>query len=77
MRRNIAKPLIMVLALGGLAACGDTAAEQAISGAGGGAGAAAVFDGTVATGAAVRAAANPNYCQKTPCPCIRTSPLPA
>lgn len=52
-----------------LAACGDTQAEQALYGAGAGAGAAAVFDGNVVTGAAVGAAANLVYCQENPTKC--------
>ncbi|MEM7073843.1 MAG: hypothetical protein AAGA28_01845 [Pseudomonadota bacterium] len=50
-----------VLALG-LAACGDTVAEQAVLGGAAGVGVAAVAGGAVVTGAAVGAAGNVAYC---------------
>lgn len=50
----------------GLAGCGDTFAEQALIGAGAGAGTAAVFDGDVAIGAIVGAAGNVAYCDRFP-----------
>jgi len=53
----------------GLAGCGDTAGEQALLGAGAGAGAAVVLDGDVATGAVAGAAANVLYCQQYPSRC--------
>ncbi|MDQ2092889.1 hypothetical protein NOI20_02055 [Rhodobacteraceae bacterium 10Alg 79] len=52
-----------------LAACGDTAVEQALMGGGAGAAGALVLDGNVATGAVVGAAANFAYCQKYPSRC--------
>ena len=44
-----------LLALSGLAACGDTLGEQALFGAGAGAGTALILDGDIATGAVVGA----------------------
>jgi hypothetical protein len=62
--------LCSALALfGTLAACGDTVGEQTLFGAGAGAGAAAVLDGNLITGAAVGAAANLVYCQQNPQNC--------
>jgi len=55
-----------LLALGVLAGCGETLPEQAIIGAGAGAGTAAILDGSVATGAVVGAAGNVAYCQTYP-----------
>lgn len=52
----------LVLSLG-LAACGDTVAEQAILGGAAGAGVAAVAGGAILTGAAVGAAGNVAICQ--------------
>ena len=52
--------------LAGLSACGDTLGEQALIGAGAGAGTAAVADGDILTGAAVGVAANVTYCQLYP-----------
>ncbi len=52
-----------------LAACGDTMGEQALLGAGAGAGAAAVLDGNVVGGAALGAGANVIYCQENPGEC--------
>ena len=52
-----------------LAACGDTMGEQALYGAGTGAAAAVVLDGSLATGAVVGAGANVLYCQKYPHKC--------
>ena len=46
-----------------LAACGDTIGEQALSGAVIGAGATAIFDGDVGTGAVVGAVGGLVYCQ--------------
>ncbi|WP_135501863.1 hypothetical protein [Roseovarius aestuariivivens] len=52
-----------------LSGCGDTLPEQALIGAGAGAGAAAVVDGSLATGALVGAAGNVAYCQSNPGRC--------
>ena len=52
----LAAPLI-------LAACGDSIGEHALSGAGSGAGATAIFDGDVGTGAVVGAVGGILYCQ--------------
>lgn len=53
-----------------LAACGGTVPEQAIFGAGAGAGTAAVLDGNIAAGAVVGAAGNIAYCQTFPDRCL-------
>ncbi|QBF32853.1 hypothetical protein [Thalassococcus sp. S3] len=53
----------------GLAACGDTVGEQALIGAGAGAGTAAVLDGDLVAGAAVGAAGNVLFCQQNPSRC--------
>lgn len=58
-----------LLALGGLAACGDTIGEQAILGGAAGAGTAVVLDGDIATGAVVGAAGNVAFCQAYPSKC--------
>ncbi|MCE8006206.1 hypothetical protein [Aestuariivita sp.] len=55
--------------VGGLAACGDTAGEQALIGGAVGAGTAAVLDGNLAAGAAVGAAGNLLFCQQNPSRC--------
>ena len=52
-----------------VAACGDTAVEQALMGGGAGAATSIILDGNVATGAVVGAAANVAYCQKYPTRC--------
>ncbi|UZD92505.1 hypothetical protein [Cognatishimia activa] len=57
---------ITCVAFGGLAACGDTALEQGVLGAGAGAGAAIVTGGNAKTAAVVGAAANLAYCQTYP-----------
>jgi len=49
--------------LASLAACGDTVGEQALIGAGAGAGVAAITDGNLLTGAAIGGAANVAACQ--------------
>ncbi|MCZ4352341.1 hypothetical protein O4H61_07410 [Roseovarius aestuarii] len=54
-----------------LAGCGGSAPEQAIFGAGAGAGTAAVLDGNIATGALVGAAGNVAYCQTFPDRCLK------
>lgn len=51
------------IALVALAACGRNAVEQTVFGAGAGAGAAAILDEDLLTGAAVGAAGNVLYCQ--------------
>ena len=61
--------MLAVVALAGLAACGDTFGEQALIGAGAGAGTAAVVGGNVGTGALVGAAGNVAYCQTYPGRC--------
>ena len=58
-----------LLALGGLAACGDTVAEQAIVAGGAGAAAAIALDGRPFTGAVLGAAGNLVYCQSSPASC--------
>ncbi len=55
-----------IVALFGLAACGDTLGEQALIGAAAGAGTAAAVDGDIATGAIVGAGGNVAYCQSYP-----------
>ena len=57
--------MLCVLAFGGLSACGDTVGEQALIGAGVGAGTAVVLNGSVGTGLLVGAAGNVAYCQTT------------
>ena len=68
MRTRI-KLMLAVAAFAGLSACGDTFGEQALIGAGAGAGTAAVVGGSVATGALVGAAGNVAYCQTYPGRC--------
>lgn len=53
----------------GLAACGDTAGEQALIGGTVGAGAAVVAGSSIAAGAAVGAAGNLVFCQTYPSRC--------
>ncbi len=60
---------VLLAVMGGLAACGDTLGEQALIGAGAGAGTAVVLDGDVATGAVVGAAGNVAFCQLYPEQC--------
>ena len=60
---------ITCVAFGGLAACGDTALEQGLLGAGAGAGAAIVTGGNATTGAVVGAGVNVLYCQSNPGKC--------
>ncbi|GGB22283.1 hypothetical protein [Allosediminivita pacifica] len=57
------KPLALVAALGTLAACGETAGEQALWGAGAGATGALAVGGNPVTGAAVGTAGNLLVCQ--------------
>ena len=59
------RPILALALLGslGLAACGDTIGEQALSGAVIGAATTAVFDGDVGTGAVVGAVGSVIYCQ--------------
>ncbi|MEO3415614.1 hypothetical protein AAFO92_13235 [Roseovarius sp. CAU 1744] len=63
------KFMLAVAACAGLSACGDTFGEQALIGAGAGAGTAVVVGGNVATGALVGAAGNVAYCQAYPNRC--------
>lgn len=60
---------VAALALGGLAACGDTVGEQALVGGAAGIGTAAVTGGNVGTGALIGAGANVAYCQTNPGAC--------
>ncbi len=59
------RPLIALALMGtlGLAACGDSLGEQALSGAIIGAAGTAIFDGDVGTGAVVGAVGGVLYCQ--------------
>ena len=66
MRMKFALPLAALL---GLVACGDTLGEQALVGAGVGAGTAALLDGDVVTGALVGGAGNVLFCQNNPNQC--------
>jgi len=61
--------VVAALALGALAACGDTVGEQALVGGAAGIGTAAVTGGNIGTGAIVGAAANTVYCQTNPGAC--------
>ncbi len=61
--------VLAVAAALGLSACGETLGEQALIGAGAGAGTAAVLDGDIATGAIVGAAGNVAYCRTYPSRC--------
>lgn len=61
--------IVAITACAGLVACGDTAGEQALVGAGAGAAAAVVLDGKPFTGAVVGAAGNLLYCQTNPGQC--------
>ncbi len=60
---------LALAALAALAACGDTLGEQALLGAGAGAGTAIILDGDATTGAVVGAAANVAYCRTYPSRC--------
>jgi len=53
----------------GLAACGDTTAEQAAIGAAAGTVGSALIDGNLVTGAAVGVAANVIFCKENPHRC--------
>ncbi|WP_299848526.1 hypothetical protein [uncultured Roseovarius sp.] len=61
--------ILSIVALASLSACGDTLGEQALIGAGAGAGTALVLNGSVAGGALVGAAGNVAYCQAYPRRC--------
>lgn len=61
--------VLAVAAALGISACGETLGEQALIGAGAGAGTAAVLDGDIATGAIVGAAGNVAYCRTYPSRC--------
>ena len=63
------KHILLIGALLTLAACGDDLSEQAILGAGAGAGTAAVLNGDLITGAALGAAGNVAYCRQYPGRC--------
>lgn len=69
LRIPYSEPLLVLALCGGLAACGDTFGEQALYGAGAGAGTAALVDGNIYTGAALGAAANVLFCQHNPSRC--------
>lgn len=66
---SITKTLCGILLCTGLAACGDTIAEQGLGGAAVGAGAAAITSGSLLQGAAIGAAGNVAYCQLNPGRC--------
>ena len=61
--------VILIAAAAGLAACGDTPAEQALYGGAAGAGTAAVVNGNILAGAAVGAAGHLIYCEENPGKC--------
>ena len=67
--RHIPRIGLALALCGGLAACGDTIGERALYGGAAGAGASAILDGDLVTGAAVGAAANLLYCQQNPSKC--------
>jgi hypothetical protein len=58
-----------IVGLAVLAGCGESLPEQALLGAGAGAGTAAVLNGSIATGALVGAAGNVAYCKAYPSRC--------
>lgn len=60
---------LSLAALLALASCGDTLGEQALIGAGAGAGTAVVLNGDPAAGAVIGAGANVLYCQQYPSRC--------
>ncbi len=60
---------VAVAALISLSACGDTALEQGLLGAGAGAGTAIILGGDATTGAILGGAANVLYCQNNPSKC--------
>ncbi|MFK7837927.1 MAG: hypothetical protein AB8B60_17090 [Sulfitobacter sp.] len=66
---SIKKISLALITCAGLAACGDTLAEQGLGGAAVGAGAAAITSGSLAQGAAIGAAGNIAYCQLNPGRC--------
>ncbi len=67
MRRTVS--FVALAAILGLAACGDTFGEQALIGAGVGAGTAVVLDQDPLAGAAIGGGANVLYCQNNPGSC--------
>ncbi len=69
MRSTVTIRALVLASFGLLAACGDTAVEQALMGGGAGAATAIVLNGSVGTGVAVGAAANVAYCQRYPTRC--------
>ena len=64
MRKSLLAALLAASAA--VAACGDTAGEQALYGAGAGAVGSALLNGNLVTGAALGAAGNLFYCQQKP-----------
>lgn len=64
--RTYILPLAVAAAL---SACGETMPEQALIGAGAGAGTAAVLDGSIGLGAVLGAAGNLGYCNIYPGRC--------
>jgi len=58
-----------IVGLFALAACGETALEQGLLGAGAGAGAAVILGGDATTGAILGGAGNVLYCQQNPGQC--------
>lgn len=58
-----------IVAVTGLAACGDDLGEQGLIGAGAGVATALVLDGNLATGALLGAGANVLYCDSNPRSC--------
>jgi hypothetical protein len=67
MRKSIS--VFALLSILGLSACGDTFGEQALIGAGVGAGTAVVLDQDPLAGAAIGGGANVLYCQNNPGSC--------
>ena len=65
----IKRSSLALVALAGLAACGDTIGEPAVGGAAIGAGAAVITNDDMAKGAAIGAAGNVAYCQLYPANC--------
>jgi hypothetical protein len=65
----IGKVWMVLVVCAGLAACGDSAGEQALYGGAAGVVGSALIDGDLVTGAAVGAAGNLLYCQTNPGQC--------
>ena len=66
---QIRKLGLALAAMAALSACGDTLGEQALIGAGAGAGTAILLEGDAATGAILGGAANVAYCRTYPGRC--------